>query len=306
MGRSSDDADEAERRPHADGEQGADGLGQLDGPSLGLPVETPECEATDERRDEAVAVEADRREVARQGDREHRELPRQRRRPAAGIRRQETKAADPADHDTQDDRDGDLERGIRDPVATGSRMGGQRHGDQDERCGDTVVEAALDVEHAPDTDRDGLVGHHRLPERGVGRRQGAADEERHRQWEGRPRHRRDQGAQRDGERQPDGEEPDDHAGVLPQRIDPDERRVREQDQRQGQLGEQAHGLGAGIDIDHPEPGEQESDRHEHDGWADRATVERRRDERVATDEGGDERELEIMYIRTMFLRRIFR
>ena len=67
---------------------------------------------------------------------------------------------------------------------------------------------------------------------------------------GRPRHGRDEGAQRDGERQPDGEEPDDHARVLAERADLDEGRVREQDQGQGQLGEQAHGLGARIDIDH--------------------------------------------------------
>ena len=151
---------------------------------------------------------------------------------------------DPAEHAVAD-----LLEQQRDGAAAAGDLGfdvGDRDRGEQQRHADAVVEAALDVEALADPLRHARLGHDRLPERGVGRRQ--HDREDHRLLDGQlaeaPRQPRPRPSS-DRQRQPDAEQAHGHADGAPQRAEVDPRGVREQHERERRLGQRAHRRAAG-------------------------------------------------------------
>ena len=123
-------------------------------------------------------------------------------------------------------------------AALGAAGGGRERDEQEhERRRDAVVEPALDVEDAPDPDRDGRVGDDRESKRGVRRGQDRPDEQRRRQRKLREDQRADEPARGDRQEQPDPEKATDQAGVAPETGEVDRRGIREQHERERDLGQ---------------------------------------------------------------------
>ena len=150
--------------------------------------------------------------------------------------------AQPADH-AADDPVADLLEQQRRRAATAGDLGldvGERDSREQQRHADPVVQAALDVQALADPRRDPRLGDDRLPERCVGRRQhdpedhGLLDRQR-----AEDRRRRD-GAESDGQRQADAEQPQRQSDVAAKLPQVDARGVAEEDQRERCLGQRSH------------------------------------------------------------------
>lgn len=143
--------------------------------------------------------------------------------------------------------------------------------DQEEGRSQAVVETAVDVERLPDSSRYRIVGHERLAQRGVGRCQCHGQERDRLQREVRGQQDADEPACDHRQRQAHDQQPD-RDGVLVQdraRVHP--ARVGEEDDNQGDLGRNAHGLAVQSDVQGSEDmlAEQqartcEEHRHRHD------------------------------------------
>ena len=170
----------------------------------------------------------------------------------------------------------------------GVRLGHGQH-DVEERHADPVVETALDVEPLADPGREPRLGDHRLAQRRVGGSEHDRDHERLRDGERAEERRRDDGAQQDREREPDAEQAHGHR-VLPSecpQVDP--RRVGEQHDGEGGLGEELHRLPGGGHVEQVErlDSDQEPDRHEDHRGRDRGPVDAARDGAEPDQRDGD-------------------
>ena len=130
--------------------------------------------------------------------------------------------------------------------------GGRRERDeqQHERRRDAVVEPALDVEDAPDPDRDGRVRDDREAQGGVGRGQDRPDEQRGRERKLREDQRADEPAGGDRQEEPDPEQATDQAGVAPETGEVDRRGIREQHERERELGKLPDRRRLDVDVQH--------------------------------------------------------
>ena len=179
------------------------------------------------------------------------------------------------------------------PEPAGRLRGREGQREEHERRRDAVVQSALHVEQAADPGGHGRVGHDRLPERRVGRRQRRADEQRDAQRDAGEQQQRPDGPQRDREQQAHDQEQGDGSRVLLERPDPDRGGVREQQQRQGHLGQELDRLRLGLQRDPAEDivREQDADDEEHERRADREPLEASGDERVARDQQREDGQL---------------
>ena len=209
------------------------------------------------------------------------------------VGRDEQEAADRADHGPGDDGDRDLLERV-DQVDALRAVRGGREGDEehDQRGRDAVVEPALDVEHAPDPDRDGRVRHDGQPERGVGRREDGPDEQRGRDRKLREQEPRDEPAEGDRQQQPDPEETADQARVAAQSGQVDRRGVGEEDEGEGQLGQLPDRRRLDVEAEQAQRvrSEQQPEQDEEHRGTDRRLVESVGDERVARQEQEEERD----------------
>ena len=169
---------------------------------------------------------------------------------AAGVdddRRDHEPAYDPADNPVADL----LEQQRRGAAALRDLRFhvGHRHGREQQRHADPVVEPALDVEPLADPAGDARLGDDRLPQRGVGRRQ--HDRQDHCLLDAQPVEddgRRD-GAERDRQRQSDPEQAHRHPDLAAKQPEIDARGVAEQHQRQRRLRQRSHGPARALEID---------------------------------------------------------
>ena len=170
------------------------------------PEHEPERHAGDERGDEARSAERARGPVGerRAGGRDH--LP-----PrigdqlaAAGVdddRRDHEPADDTAEHPVADLLE--QQRGGTAAIGDLRFHVGRRDGREQQRDADAVVEPALHVESLADPPRDARLGHDRLPERGIGRRQDHGQDDGFLDGQLTEDPSRRERAERDGQRQPD-------------------------------------------------------------------------------------------------------
>ena len=160
------------------------------------------------------------------------------------------------DEQRQHDAEGQAEDQLQADLAEGGLgVPGGRAGrgdeEQDDGQGESVVDAALDVQQLPQLGRDFLAAHDRRGEHRVGRREHGTDQERRRpvqahQVVGDQRHA-DEG-QRHAEPQRTGR-------VLPvgsQLGERDVHAVGEQHREQRQIGRDGHDLAVRRDVDQPE------------------------------------------------------
>ena len=142
------------------------------------------------------------------------------------------KAGDEATERTPTNRLCDQLRGVHAGLLTGVRGGDGEH-DREQRNADTVVEAAFDVQRAPDTGRQVGIGNDRLPERGVGRGEHDREDRGFGPGNARYQERADRRARNDRQRQPDTEQSRWQCVLAAQCMEIDARRVTEQhdDQR---------------------------------------------------------------------------
>ena len=203
---------------------------------------------------------------------------------------------DEADRDARRDAQGGLDGRISQPGRSAGAFGGrERDGQEDEGSGDAVVEAALHVEDPAHPRRHRCVGDDRLAQGRVRRRQRGTDEQgdAHRDTrEQEPRHDR---AERDGQQQSNDEQTPHDGCVSTQGVEADRRRIGEQQQGEGHLGQQLDRLRLRLEGDPAEHilGQQDADGDEGERWPDRQPVETRRDERVPRDEQSYRGQLEI-------------
>jgi hypothetical protein len=264
------DLDGAEGQPDQQGHQGP---GLLDERHQGLAAPAAgraEREPGRERREEPVAPRRHGERVGAHRQAEHRRAGEALGRPAALARGVHQQAAGPAGGQADEDAHGQLGhrrgRAVPGDRATARRP---RQRDRDKRRGDPVVEAALDVDQPADPGRYHRVGQHARAERGVGRRQRRPHQQRQ------PNVVADQGerqqrAQADRHRKGGPEQPRVQPGVHPQLVQSDPRRVGEQHQGEGELGQfldQRPARRDGQERQRPvgkhQPGEHEDDRRGH-------------------------------------------
>ncbi len=121
---------------------------------------------------------------------------------------------------------------------------GLGHGDRDEkeRDADPVVEPALDVEALADAHGKAWRRDHRLPERSIGWREDDGEDQSLGPGEVAEDREGDDEPGEDRQWEPDPEQARRDAERLPQRTQVDARRVGEEDDREGRLGE-------GLDLD---------------------------------------------------------
>ncbi len=118
---------------------------------------------------------------------------------------------------------------------------------------DAIIEAALDVERFAYFHRNRRVGHDGLAERRVGRREHGREDRDLQQaelLEDRNAHTKAEG---DGERQSDQEQTLRQREAAPQNPEIGVRRIREQDEGQGKLGEQTQPFGINVELEDSEP-----------------------------------------------------
>ncbi len=116
------------------------------------------------------------------------------------------------------------------------------HGDQHERRGDPVVEAALDVDQPADPRRDGGVNHHACAQGSICWRERRSYQQGEPDAHAMEQSQRQQGSQADCQRQADPEQPHAQAYVRAQVPQPDPGRVREQHKDQRDLRQILHQL----------------------------------------------------------------
>ena len=126
------------------------------------------------------------------------------------------------------------------------------------------------------------VRHHGMPERCIGGSQRGADDQRDARRGAREQQEGREAPQRDRQQQADGQQSRDWLGVLAQRPDPDRGGVREEQQREGHLGEDLERLGLGLQRDRPEDvlRHQHADEQEDQGRSHRQALEASGDEGV--------------------------
>ena len=191
----------------------------------------------DERRHEAVQIPGQRQPVHQQCQPDRRHGLQCAARPAAALGDPQKDPAEGTGDDPEHNRARDGEQfGNRPgavPVTVADR---QREHDREDRRGESVVEAALDVEGPPDPARDVLVLDHGRAQGGVGR----SDD--HGQQQGNPAidpmedHHCNDRADGDRQRQPDEQQARRDPGVRAQSLEVDAGRVGEQHHRQRELG----------------------------------------------------------------------
>ena len=207
--------------------------------------------------------------------------------PAARGELEEQRAAE-ADRGADEDADCEISertrerrRRIRDGVGDGT-------GDEEghERCGDAVVQPALDVQDPAHPRRHVRVLDDLRAERRVGRGDRRRDHRRGPGVEVREQDDRQAGAHGDGERESDDQEPQWHTRVVTQHTEVHARRVGEEQERERDLRQAPERVPAHVDVDGGERivREHEPDGHERHRGAHVERLELRRDEAP-----GDER-----------------
>ena len=160
-----------------------------------------------------------------------------------------------------------LEHEVRGRVSRGRAGVGLGDGDRDEedRDAEPVIEAALDVEALPDTGRDALIGDDRLAERGIRAREHHREHRRLRDADPGDHERAHEGARDDRQREADAQQPQRHGELPTQRAQRDPRGIREEHERQRDLGQELDLLALEPEVEQPEhrPGEQPGRREEH-------------------------------------------
>jgi hypothetical protein len=141
-----------------------------------------------------------------------------------------------------------------------------RYRDEHERRSDPVVEAALDVEQPPDPGRNRRVDHHARAQRGVGGRQGGADQQGEPDAHAVEQGQCEQRAQADRQRQPDPEQPGVQARIRLQLPQPHPGRIGEQHQHQRRLCQALDQLRCRGDAQHRQrpAGQQQAGQDEDD------------------------------------------
>ena len=142
-----------------------------------------------------------------------------------------------------------------------------RQGDRHEGRGDPVVKTAFDIDQPPDPCRYYRVGYHARAKCGIGGRERRAHQQRQPDAGPVDQGERQQRAQADRQRKRGPKQPQVQARFLPQFVQPDPRRVREQDQGEGELRQLLDQLSAGCDTQEcqrpmgkQQPGDDEADR----------------------------------------------
>ena len=180
------------------------------------------------------------------------------------------------------------------PIVRGQTFLGGHDGDEqrDERRHDAVVQPAFDVQCAADAHGDGSIGHHRQAQRGIGRRQDRRDQERRGPGHVREHPLREQGPSDHRERQADEQQSFRHRPITFDSAQPHTGGIREQQQRQGQLGDGERGLLVQRDRKdlHARRSQQGTGRHEHHGGGDPPPIELRGDEGIADEYDGQDGE----------------
>jgi hypothetical protein len=126
---------------------------------------------------------------------------------------------------------------------------GHRHGGEQQRDADPVVQAALDVQSLADSWRDARLGDDCLPECSVGGRQHDRQDDGLCDGDLPEDHSRRNGAERDRQRQADTEQPQRHTDLAAKLSEIDARGVAEQDQRQRRLRQRLDGRARARQID---------------------------------------------------------
>ena len=229
----------AEDHPDADRQEDPGDLAEQLGRLLALACRGAEGQSRDECRDEPVAAEAPRMRSSPEGQGEARRSAGTARRSASAGRRPRAggrRCRRPRLPTTMAMAIS-VERRRRDGALRAAGGGRERDEEEHERRRDAVVETALDVEDAPDPDRDGGVGDDGKSQGGVGRGEDRADEQRGRQRELGEDEPGDEPAGGDRQQQPDPEQATDEAGVAPEAVQVDGRGIGEQDEGEGDLGQ---------------------------------------------------------------------
>jgi hypothetical protein len=205
-------------------------------------------------------------------------------------------ASEVAHRDADQRTQHDLQRHEQHPVTHGldlSRTGAGEHDEQD-RQHQAVVQTALHVQSLADADGNERVADDRLPQRRVRRSQNHGQRGRlpdiHRVKD----QRGDAGAQQDGQRQTDSQQPHRKIMLAPQQTQVDARGIGEQHQHQCQLGQQVDPvtLQAGIDEAQQIGADDQTKRGEEHRRRDRALLQSPGDHAEAEDASGDDDEPE--------------
>ena len=146
-----------------------------------------------------------------------------------------------------------------------------RHGREEQRYADPVIEPAFDVQALADPSRDAWLGDHRLAEGGVGRRQDHPDDHGLPEGQLAEDHGGGERSECDRQRQPDPEQPQRNRGSTPQSPEVDARGIGEEHERQRRLGQCSFGRAGARDVDLVEDlgADEEPDRDEHHRGRDR-------------------------------------
>ena len=115
----------------------------------------------------------------------------------------------------------------------------EQDADAHDRRGDAVVQATLDIEKPPHPRRHRSIGDDLVAQVGVGRRQDGAHQECHPERDAGEQSQGKHRPQRYGQRQADGQQPQDDGRVHLQAPQPDGGSRAEEHDGQGELGEEA-------------------------------------------------------------------
>ena len=262
------DGDSAERQPDQQGHQGARFLNEWHQRLAPAATCRAEREPADERGDEPVAVQRHPGRISAHRQAQHRRAGKALSGPAAPPRhayQQPTDAAHGhADEKTQNQLRSGCGRAVASDLASRCRS---RDGDRHKRCGDPVVEAAFDIDQPANPGRYRLVSHHARAKCGVSWRQRRAHQQRQPDTAAAGQGKRQQCSQADRQRKRDPQQPQVHARLRPQLVQPDPRRVREQNQGESELRQFLDQLVIGCDaqerqrsMSEQQPGDDEHDR----------------------------------------------
>jgi len=151
--------------------------------------------------------------------------------PAASARQADATPHEDAIAELLDDEAGQA-RGLR-----GSRGTGERHEEQEERHGQPVVEAGLDVERLANLQRHARAVDDDLPQPGVGRRRDGGQDAGFPDGKLAEDHQRGQTAQQEREQHAGAEEPARQGPDVAQDLEIGPARVGEEQQHQARFGE---------------------------------------------------------------------
>ena len=168
----------------------------------------------------------------------------------------------------------------------------ERQRDEEERHAEAVVQTALDVEPLPDSHGKAPIGHDHLSQRGVGGRERDREHERLGPRELTEDGARGKRAQNDREWKPDPEQPGRQGELPAQGADVDPRRVGEEHERQGRLGQHPHRRALDVEVEPAEPlvADKQPGPDEENRCREHRLLEPAREHGVAEDEGRDDHE----------------